>query len=321
MMTLMRPKVFPNLEPRELHRIVAVGSGLALTVVAAGLYARASWATSLWPWPDVEMTYVFLASVLAAAIAPSIWIGVTGELAVLAPGALNTLILNLAFAVYLGFRGIDRGEPKLLVAAGVNLAVVPIFVSLLRRARAIPVNDTRPMPRFATYALWVIFALLVVVGVPLLFQVDNVFPWELTPQTSTVFGCIFLGASGYFFYVARRPFWIFGLAPLLGFLGYDLVLLSKYTEFIRNPSAYIDLVRGSSAESSPSSGAYDGYGSYATTVTGNGVNEQSLAVYLVVLAVSALFATFLIFVYRPTRLRFRSLQNVRCPALLFRNAP
>jgi hypothetical protein len=322
MMTLTRPKVFPNLDTQNLHRMVAVGSGLALTVVAAGLFARASWATALWPWADVKMTYVFLASVLAAAIAPSIWIGLTGEMAVLAPGALNTLILNLAFAAYLGFRGIDRADFKLVIAAGVNLAVVPFFVSLLRRSRTIPVKDTRPMPRFVTYALWAICGILIVVGLPLLFQVNNIFPWDLTPQTSTIFGCVFLGASGYFFYVARQPYWIFGLAPLLGFLGYDVVLLAKYTDFLRHPSLYIDLFRRSSGESPVSYGAYASYSSPYDpyTAAGNGFNELSLAVYLAVLVVSALFTLFLLFIYRPTRVNLRSLQDLRRPALLFRNA-
>jgi hypothetical protein len=311
MMTLTRFKTFPNLATRDLHRIVAVASGLALTVVAAGLYAGASWATALWPWSDVGMTYVFLAAVLASAIAPSIWIGITGEMAVLAPGALNTLILNLMFGAYLGFRGIDRGEPKLIIAAAVNLAFAPFFVSLLRRSRAIPVKDTRPMPRFVTVALWSFCAILVVVGIPLLIQIDNVFPWAISPQTSTIFGCVFLGAGGYFAYVARRPYWVFGLAPLLGFLGYDLVLLTKYTEFLRHPSAYIDLFRGPSAGITGSYGSY--YGSYAsaTTAAGNGVNEQSLAVYLAVIGLSALFAAILLFVNPATRLRLRSPLNLR----------
>jgi hypothetical protein len=224
------PKVFPSLDTQHLHRIVAVGSGLALTVIAA-----------------------------------------------------------------------------------VDLAVVPFFVALLRRSRAIPVKDTRPMPRSVTYALWTIFAMLVVVGLPLLLQVDNIFPWELTPKTSTIFGCNFLGASGYFFYVARQPYWVFGAAPLLGFLGYDVVLFSPYVDLLRTPS------QGLSA----SYGTYDSYGyygSYATTAAGNGVNERSLAVYLAVIGVSALLATILLFIYPATRLRFRSLQNLRRPALVARNA-
>lgn len=316
MVTLTRPKFFLNLETQDLHRIVAVGSGLALTVVAAGLFARASWATSLWPWPDVAMTYVVLASVLAAAILPSIWIGITGEMAVLAPGALNTLILNLMFGIYLGFRGIDHDDLKLVIVAAVNLAFVPFFVSLFRRSRNVPVSDARPMPRFVTYVLWAIFGILVIVGLPLLFQVDNVFPWDLSPQTSTIFGCVFLGASGYFFYVARRPYWIFGLAPLLGFLGYDIVLLAKYTDFFRHPSRYIDIFSRSTSEMSVSYGAYASYGSqYDSSIAATtGVNELSLAVYLAVLVVSALFALVTLFVYGPTRIHIRSFQNLRRPA-------
>jgi hypothetical protein len=310
-MTSIRPRAFSVFALRYLHRTVAVVSGLALTVVAAGLYARASWATALWPWPDVRMTYIFLASVLAAAIAPSIWIGVTGELAVLAPGALNTLFLNLMFAAYLGARGLRRDEPKLLVAAAVNLAVVPFFVSLRRRSRAIPVKDTRPMPRLVTFAMWTICGLLVVVGIPLLIQVDNVFPWSLTPQTSTIFGCVFLGAAGYFAYVARRPYWVFGLAPLLGFFAYDLVLFTPYIDLLRRPA-------GGFSGSSASYGGY--YGSYGTTVTGNGVNEWSLAVYLAVIGVSAVFAAVFLFLNPATRLRVRSFSGLRQLPLLARHA-
>ncbi|MEA2531059.1 MAG: hypothetical protein QOG89_2703 [Thermomicrobiales bacterium] len=245
MMTLTRPRMLSSIDARDAHRIVAVVSGLTLSVVGIGLYAGASWATTLWPWPDVRMTYVFLASVLAAAIAPSLWIGINGELAVLAPGALNTLLLNLMFAAYLGARGLRSDEPKLLVAAAINLAVVPLFVSLLRRSRAIPVKDTRPMPRVVTVALWTACAMLIVVGVPLLMQVENVFPWTLTPQTSTIFGCIFLGAAGYFAYAARQPYWVFGKVPILGFLAYDLVLFSPYIDLLRRPSAGISSSYGS----------------------------------------------------------------------------
>ncbi len=299
-MTLSRPRMFSDIDARDVHRIVAVISGLALSVVGAGLYTRASWATALWPWPDVRMTYIFLASVLAAAIAPSLWIGITGEMAVLAPGALNTLLLNLMFAAYLGARGLRRDEPKLLLAAALNLAVVPIFVSLLRRSRAIPVKDTRPMPRVVAIALWTICAMLIVVGIPLLIQVENVFPWTLTPQTSTIFGCIFLGAAGYFAYVARQPYWVFGAAPILGFLAYDLVLFTPYWDLLRQPSAGL----------SASYGSYGSfYDSYATTATGDGVNERSLAVYLAVIGVSALFAIMYHFINPATRLR--SLSGLR----------
>ena len=309
MMTIgvMRERALARFETRDLHRFASIVSGIGLTAVGAGLYTRASWATALWPWPDVRMTYIFLASVFAAAIAPSLWIGISGELAALAPGALNTLLLNLMFAVYLGARGLRRDEPKLLIAAAVNLAVIPIFVSLLKRSRAIPVRDLRPMPRVVTFAFWTICAMLIVVGLPLLVQVEHVFPWDLTPQTSTMFGCVFLGAAGYFAYVARKPYWAFGAPPLLGFLAYDLVLFTRYIGLLRKPSA--DL-----------SGSYGAYGSYGATASGNGVNEQSLAVYLAVLGLSALFAVFFLFVYPPTRLRLGSLAGLRRSVPLLRGA-
>ena len=156
------------------------------------------------------------------------------------------------------------------------------------------------MPRVVTYALWTICGMLVVVGAPLLVQVENVFPWSLTPQTSTIFGCVFLGAAGYFVYVARQPYWVFGLAPLLGFLAYDLVLFTPYVDLLRRPS-------GGLSGSYGAYGAYGGYSGYGTTVAGNGVNERSLAVYLLVLGVSALFAVIFLFLNPATRLRLRAL--------------
>ncbi len=69
----------PRIE--RVIRFACIANGVAYFVVGAGLYVKAPWATSLWPWPDVGMSYVFLASIAAAIGAPSIWIGLTGEFA------------------------------------------------------------------------------------------------------------------------------------------------------------------------------------------------------------------------------------------------
>jgi hypothetical protein len=55
-----------------------------------------------------------------------------------------------------------------------------------------------------------------------------VFPWELNPDSSVVFGCIFLGDAFYFIYGLFRPRWGNAFGQLLSFLAYDLVLIIPF---------------------------------------------------------------------------------------------
>ena len=55
-----------------------------------------------------------------------------------------------------------------------------------------------------------------------------VFPWDLNPDSSVVFGCIFLGDAFYFLYALLRPRWGNAFGQLLSFLAYDLVLIVPF---------------------------------------------------------------------------------------------
>jgi len=126
----------------------------------------------------------------------------------------------------------------------------------------------------------------VVVSGALLFREPHVLPWDLAPDTSSVFGWTFLGASMYFLYGVARPLWAFAAGPLWGFLAYDALLWIPYFQLI--------------GKDSNSSG-----GMYGTTSSGNGVNEGSLVIYLFVLGFSTLLGLYLFFIHPPTRIRIK----------------
>jgi hypothetical protein len=55
-----------------------------------------------------------------------------------------------------------------------------------------------------------------------------IFPWDLNPDSSVVFGCIFLGDAFYFIHALSRPRWGDTCGQLLSFLAYDLVLIVPF---------------------------------------------------------------------------------------------
>jgi hypothetical protein len=69
-------------------------SGLVILVFAVGFIFQIPMATSLWPWPDGRLSYLFIGSILAAVSAAAFWIGWTGELGALPAGSLNVFVIG-----------------------------------------------------------------------------------------------------------------------------------------------------------------------------------------------------------------------------------
>ena len=272
-------------------RVTSVIVGVVFAVIAVGFYTRADWATAIWPWPDVRMSYVFLASIAAAICAPALWIAVTGELAAYAGIWLNTAVVYSGAAVYLTARAIRHGDADLVLPAAVSVGAIVVSALLVWWFRRFPIRDPRPTPRFVRWSFVGFAVVLIAVAIPLVLQVERVFPWDLSAGTSTLIGCIFLGPSCYFLYGALQPRWALSAGQLWSFLAYDLVLATPYVKLLTQ-------------RSEGTSGLYAdyGYGSYgAGTPAGDGVNEASLAVYLAVIGFSTALACYYLFVDRRTR--------------------
>lgn len=266
---------------RDRARIGCIVAGIAQVILSWGLYTRADWATRVWPWPDVKMSFIFLAAIGLAIGVPLLWIGLTGEI-----GALEPLFLLLGVGLggigsYLLVRSWGPQDIRLATYGGIAVSGGAGFLLLYRWSRSFPLLDTRPLAPLLRLIFLVFCGILTVAGVALLFQVERVFPWNLQPGTSTLFGWIFIGAAILFAWIVAHPKWGYGAGALIGFLAYDLLLYLPY----------VDLWR-SRHDSTVVSSYYGG------ATSADLVNEKSLVIYLSVLVVSGLVAVIALPLYR-----------------------
>jgi len=200
--------------------------GMVMLAMAFGFIFRIPLVLRAWPWEDGRYSYLFIGSILAAVSVAALWIGVSGEFGALPAGALNVFVISIATSVYffqLAAQGRAATMPYGMFAALVAVASLAAFFWSMR----IPLNDSRPMPKPVRVSFWIFIVSLFLAGGALILQAP-IFPWALKPETSVIFGCIFLGDAFYFLYGVFRPRWYHALGQLLSFLAYDLVLIVPF---------------------------------------------------------------------------------------------
>jgi hypothetical protein len=181
------------------------------------------------------------------------------------------------FLLSLGWEREDRN----LMVGGASFIVAGIASGALWHvARRLPLNDPRPLPAMVRAGIAVIVLPLIVVGVPLTFQIEDVFPWQIGAETSTMFGLIFLSAALLFGWIALHPRWAYGEMALAAFLGYSLVLAVPYIKLLRSRDDATVMA--------------DYYGGITSTAAGDAINMESLVVYLAVLAFGSVLAGWLL---------------------------
>lgn len=247
-------------------RILIFSGGILTLALGLAFAFQNPLATSLWPWPDGRLSYLFIGSILAAASAAMFWIGWTGEWGALPAGTLNVLVIALTTAVYFFYLSANS-RPGMLPygIAGVLLTFASLAMFLW--SRKIPLSDGRPTPLLVRISFgFYVFALLGA-GLALVLRIP-VFPWAVNPDSSVIFGCIFLGDACYFIYGLLKPLWYNALGQLLSFLAYDIVLI---VPFLRHFEAVKPEFR------------------------------LSLTLYTLVLIYSACLSIYFLFVHKPTR--------------------
>jgi hypothetical protein len=268
-------KVVPNtrLAVRTLTplRYVMVVGGIGFAVLAAGYALNLGWATRTWPWPDSNLSHLFVGSFLAGAGAVSLWIGAVGEWGALLPAFSDLLVISAGLSIYL-FSRVALGDGSVsfavfFTAAAVGSAFVVVW------SRNVAIRDARMMPRALRW-WFVLFAALTTIGGAGLLLRDQLFPWVLDERTGVMIAFIFLGATVYFLLALLNPSWNNARGQLVGFLVYDLVLIPRYVSLLGR----------------------SGPAGYPSTI--NGVH---LGVYLAALALSAVVATYYLFVCPGTR--------------------
>ena len=214
----------------KLLRGLMFVSGLIVVLFAFGFVFQHPFATSIWPWEDGRYSYLFVGSILAAVSAAMLWIGWTGEFGALPAGALNIFIIALTSSIYF-FKLASRGRTDLtLFGIFSALFAIASLVAFFWSVR-IPLKETRPMPKPVKVSFWIFIASLFAAGGSLILGAP-IFPWKLNPDSSVIFGCIFLGDAFYFLYGMFRPNWHNALGQLLSFLVYDLVLIFPFIGLI-----------------------------------------------------------------------------------------
>ena len=251
---------------RTWMRILLVVAAMLSLVLGLGFYAQLSWAVKLWPWPDSYLSYVFLSSYATAIGAAVLWVALSGSLGAAKGGCVNLAVASAGMAVYA--LQVAQGNTAVqffgFFCVAAFLGFVVGYILLWR----VPMQDSRriPMPVRISFVIFII--MLVFAGVSLVLKSPTIFPWSLRPESSVIFGWAFLGAACYFAYSLLFPRWDNTGGQLLGFLGYDLILI---VPFLRH---------------------------FANVPPGH---TASLVVYVIVIVYSGALAVYYLFINRSTR--------------------
>lgn len=201
---------------RSAIGVAAVGN----LTLAAAFVLGAPWALRLWPWETGRLSFLFLAAMLAAVGVAAAWIAVSGETGSLPAGFLNLAVTLSGVGVYFVMT-----EAVTATAGYVVVALAVLNLGLFFASRRLPEVTSRRIPALIRWS-YVAFALvLVLVGLGLILGRDGIMPWPVDPNTSVVFGWIFLGDAFYFAYAVHDGRWGGARSQLWSFLAYDAVLL------------------------------------------------------------------------------------------------
>lgn len=199
--------------------------GLVILGLAIGFIYQLPFATLLWPWPDGHLSYLFVGSILAAVSAAALWIGWTGELGALPAGSLNVFVIAGGCAIY--FFQMVEARPELLGPAWMSIGFALLSGLTFLWSRRISLSESLPTPLPVRVSFGIFVASLLFAGTALILE-QPVFPWKLNPDSSVIFGSIFIGDAFYFLHALFKPRWRNAAGQLLSFLAYDLVLIVPF---------------------------------------------------------------------------------------------
>ena len=246
---------------------------------ALAFFMQWPFAVQLWPFPGTTpLTFIFIASIFAAAAASTLWAAATENYGALAGIGLDYLMILLPVAI-LSFQLAASSGNAQMTGSGVLCVIGALFgLGLFIWSSRIPIDRTRPMPRAVRWSFVIFIAALLIVSIRLLLKTPNTIPWTITPDLSVVIGAMFLGAALYFIYALIRPSWLNAAGQLAGFLAYDAVLIVPF--LTRLPTV------------SPE-------------------NQVGLTIYTGVVIYSGLLAIYYLFIHPPTRLWARAAASRR----------
>jgi hypothetical protein len=256
----------------KILRYLTLIGGLFTLILAICFVFQRPIATNLWPWPDGRYSHLFIGSILAAASVAMLWIGWTGDLGVLPAGSLNFLVIAAMTSIYFFQLTFQENRPNMIPFGIASLLTATASGISFLLSHRLPFSDPRPTPLPVRISFGIFIVSLLFAGGALISGVQ-VFPWTLNSDSSTIFGCIFMGDAFYFLYGLFRPRWQNAFGQLLSFLVYDLVLIVPFLSLFN---------------------------------TVKPEHLVSLVVYVTILIYSGALAVYFLFINSQTRLGFRA---------------
>lgn len=224
---------------------------------------------SLWPFPGTTpLTFIFIASIFAAAAASTAWALSTHTYGALVGIGIDYLLILIPVGVLSWQLGRSSGAANLSAYAVICFLGALFGVWLILWANRFPIPPNPPVPALVRGSFVVFIIALLIVSTQLILKVPNVIPWKITPELSVVIGWMFIGAAGYFVYATLRPSWGNAGGQLAGFLAYDLVLIVPFLQ--RLPASPPDF-------------------------------RTNLIIYIAVVTYSGLLAVYFLFIHKTTR--------------------
>lgn len=252
-------------------RYVLVGISVVQLIFAVGFFLQVPAFTRLWPLPYTSgMSFIFIASIAAAAGASTLWCVITREDAGIAGVALDYVAIFIPLAVLMFQLAGGRSNSPLTTFGLICIGQLAVGLALLAWSLRRPVRDRRPVPRIVRVSFGVFIVALIIAGGQMVLKNTHIMPWQISTDATIVYGWMFLGAAAYFAYGFLRPGWHNAGGQLAGFLAYDLVLIIPFLQ--RLPTVGPDL-------------------------------RINLIVYIIVLVYSGLLAIYYLFLNPGTRFR------------------
>jgi hypothetical protein len=254
----------------KLPKALSLLTGVFILVFSLGLFFGLPTFRQLWIWPESpHLGLAFAGSWLAGVAAPLIWIGINGQLRAIQAGTLGGVVAFGGGSVLLWSAHNQSDNERFLYFAIVfSLIALCAFVGLLWSSR-LHTNGDKETPLTIRWTFLVFATILLPVGAGMALNTQGIFPAQLSPVMTRLYGWFFLGSFVYFSYGFLKPTWLNTSGHMLSFLVYDLLLIPV---FLRYWPQVPDEFR------------------------------LSLTVYLIILIASALFCIYYLFFNRRTRL-------------------
>jgi len=204
-------------------RIALVIYASALFFAAGGFAMRARWTEALWPFSYTEAaSFAFMASIIAAAAAPTLWCALRRDYRALVGGGIDAIVITAPVAIYLLFV-VQRKSLQMLALAALITTAIACIVTV--RYWRYPFRDTRATPLLLRIAFVAFILVLAGPGIRMIGGNARVLPWYVTREIAVIYGWAFLGTAVYFVYALLYPNWSNAIGQLLGTLVYDVVLI------------------------------------------------------------------------------------------------